>query len=162
MTTFTIDNENQIMAYLSAEDANSNPQAQQFTSAKELARLAAKWPATRLVELWNSLPGQKPVKKLADRKAAVARIWAAIQSVAPDNLVFGPAGFRDAATHRRWQQMAADGVVFKKSGTVPMNHNDRGNRGAGAALALLAEAHVALSDVLFAYDRCTCPLSATH
>jgi hypothetical protein len=94
MTTFTIDNENQIMAYLSAEDANSNPQAQQFTSAKELARLAAKWPATRLVELWNSLPGQKPVKKL-DRKAAVARIWAAIQSVAPD----GTAQAADTAPH---------------------------------------------------------------
>jgi Asp-tRNA(Asn)/Glu-tRNA(Gln) amidotransferase A subunit family amidase len=38
--------------------------------AKELAKLAAKWAATRLVELWNSLPGQKPVKKFADRKAA--------------------------------------------------------------------------------------------
>ena len=85
MTTFTIDNDNQIMAYGSAEDANGNAQAQQFTSAKELGKLAEKWPAARLVELWNSLPGQKPVKKLADRKAAVARIWAAIQSVAPDS-----------------------------------------------------------------------------
>src|SRR5215212_10174192 len=84
MTTFTIDTDNQIMAYGSAEDANTNPEAQQFTSAKQLARLAEKWPAARMVELWNSLPGQKPVKKLADRKAAVARIWAAIQSVAPD------------------------------------------------------------------------------
>src|SRR5689334_8040021 len=85
MTTFTIDNDNQIMAYGSAEDANSNAQAQQFTSAKQLGKLAEKWPAARLVELWNSLPGQKPVKKLADRKAAVARIWAAIQSVDPDS-----------------------------------------------------------------------------
>ena len=85
MTTFTIDNDNQIMAYGSAEDANANAQAQQFTGAKQLAKLAEKWPAARLVELWNSLPGQKPVKKLADRKAAVARIWAAIQSVAPDS-----------------------------------------------------------------------------
>lgn len=59
MTTFTIDNDNQIMAYGSAEDANGNPQAQQFTSAKQLAKLAEKWPANRLVELWNSLPGQK-------------------------------------------------------------------------------------------------------
>jgi Protein of unknown function (DUF3489) len=90
MTTFTIDSENQIMAYGSAEDANGNPQAQQFTSAKQLGKLAEKWPATRLVELWNSLPGQKPVKKLADRKAAVVRIWAAIQSVAPDSAAQAP------------------------------------------------------------------------
>jgi len=91
MTTFTIDNDNQIMAYGSPEDANGNPQAQQFTSAKQLGKLAEKWPAARLVELWNSLPGQKPVKKLADRKAAVARIWAAIQSVAPDSAAQVPA-----------------------------------------------------------------------
>ena len=91
MTTFTIDNENQIMAYGSAEEAKGNPEAQQFTSAKQLAKLAEKWPATRLVELWNSIPGQKPVKKLADRKAAIARIWAAIQSVAPDNAAQAPA-----------------------------------------------------------------------
>src|SRR5258705_3334165 len=79
------------MAYGSAEDANGNPQAQQFTSAKQLGKLAEKWPANRLVELWNSLPGKKPVKKLADRKAAVARIWAAIQSVAPDAGAQAPA-----------------------------------------------------------------------
>ena len=66
MTMFTIDNDNQIMAYGSPEDANGNPQAQQFTSAKQLGKLAETWPAARLIELWNSLPGQKPVKKLAD------------------------------------------------------------------------------------------------
>jgi len=92
MTTFTIDNDNQIMGYRSAEDAKSNPQAQQFTSAKQLVKLAEKWPAARLVELWNALPGQKPVKKLSDRKAAVARIWAAIQSVAPDSQSMPTAG----------------------------------------------------------------------
>src|SRR5258705_13635866 len=79
------------MAYGSAEDANGNPQAQQFTSAKQLGKLAEKWRAAGLVELWNSLPAQKPVKKLADRKAAVARIWAAIQSVAPDSAAQAPA-----------------------------------------------------------------------
>ena len=45
MTTFTIDNDNQIMAYGSAEEANANPQAQQFTSAKQLGKLAETWPA---------------------------------------------------------------------------------------------------------------------
>jgi len=53
MTTFTIDHHNQIMAYLSAEHASRNAQAEQFTSAKQLGKLTEKWPPTRLVELWN-------------------------------------------------------------------------------------------------------------
>jgi len=61
MTTFTIDHHNQIMAYLSAEHASGNAQAEQFTSAKQLGKLTEKWTPTRLVELCNSLPGQKPV-----------------------------------------------------------------------------------------------------
>src|SRR5262249_22723268 len=35
----------------------------------------------RLVEVWNSIPGLTPVKKFKDRKAAVSRIWKAIQSL---------------------------------------------------------------------------------
>jgi uncharacterized protein DUF3489 len=84
MTTFTIDSENNITAHGSAAEAKSIPEAEQFSSAKELGRLAANWPGSRLVEVWNSLPGQKPVKKFTNRKAAVTRIWAAIQSVGPD------------------------------------------------------------------------------
>ena len=48
--------------------------------------MAAGWPAERLVEVWNSFAGVagfgadlKPVKKFENRKAAVARIWKAIQ-----------------------------------------------------------------------------------
>jgi hypothetical protein len=54
-------------------------------SEKELAKAAAEWPASRLVELWNSFAGVapftdcKPVKKFENRDKAVARIWAAIQ-----------------------------------------------------------------------------------
>jgi hypothetical protein len=52
---------------------------------KELVKAAAEWPASRLVELWNSFAGVapftdcKPVKKFENRDKAVARIWAAIQ-----------------------------------------------------------------------------------
>ena len=84
MPTFTINSENNITAHGSAAEAKSIPEAEQFSSAKELGRLAANWPGSRLVEVWNSLPGQKSVKKFTNRKAAVTRIWAAIQSVAPD------------------------------------------------------------------------------
>jgi len=60
-----------------------------FTSQKELARRTAKWPITRFADNWNSFAGVvpfdelKPVNKFTDRKAAVARIWKAIQRLAP-------------------------------------------------------------------------------
>jgi hypothetical protein len=39
----------------------------------------------RLVEIWNSLPGVKPLTKFTSRKVATERIWKAIQSLgAPD------------------------------------------------------------------------------
>lgn len=52
-----------------------------FRSERDLARLAASWPALRLVEIWNRLPGSKPVRKFTDRTKAVRRIWKAIQSL---------------------------------------------------------------------------------
>jgi hypothetical protein len=54
-------------------------------SEKELNNAAAEWPASRLVELWNSFAGttrftdSKPVKKFENRDKAVTRIWATIQ-----------------------------------------------------------------------------------
>ena len=85
MNTFTINSENNITVHVSHEDANNVADAEQFSNAKELGRLAANWPAARLVEIWNSLPGQKPVKKFKDRKGAVGRIWAAVsKSLTPD------------------------------------------------------------------------------
>jgi hypothetical protein len=46
-----------------------------------LAKLAAHWPAARIIEIWNSLPGGSPIKKLTDRKTTVSRIWKAIQNL---------------------------------------------------------------------------------
>jgi hypothetical protein len=83
MTTFAIDTDNTITAYLAGE-AIPEDQAR-FASEKELAKLAANWPAERLVEIWNSFAGVapfddlKPLKKFTDRKTAVARLWKAIQ-----------------------------------------------------------------------------------
>ena len=57
---------------------------------KELAKLAAEWPGSRLAEIWKSFAGVapftelNPVKKFTDRKSAVARIWAAVQRLSPD------------------------------------------------------------------------------
>jgi hypothetical protein len=87
MTTFAIDSDNTITAYLAGE-AIPEDQAR-FASERELAKLAANWPAERLVEIWNNFAGVppfgdlRPVKKFTDRKTAVARIWKAVQVLTP-------------------------------------------------------------------------------
>lgn len=43
--------------------------------------MAAAWPASRLVEIWNSIPGVNAVTKFTSRKIATERIWKAIQSL---------------------------------------------------------------------------------
>ena len=91
MTTFTIDADNNITAYAAPEQAQDALAlgAQIFTSQKDLAKLAADWPTSRLVETWNGFAGMpgfddlKPVKKFTDRPTAVNRIWQAIQKLAP-------------------------------------------------------------------------------
>jgi hypothetical protein len=79
--TFTIDTENNITAFATKQEAG---EGESFSTQDELAGLAANWPATRLVEIWNSVPGLTPVKKFTNRKSAVARIWKAIQSLNGD------------------------------------------------------------------------------
>ena len=82
MKTFTIENEtNNISAHPTAKDAKCIAGAQHFATAVALTGLADKWPPERLVAIWNSLPGSTPIKKFKDRKAAVTRIWQAIQSL---------------------------------------------------------------------------------
>src|SRR5580692_11065044 len=92
MSTFTIDSANNIAVFASQDEATAAKinSAEYFGSARELHKLAGSWPATRLVEVWNSFAGVapftnlKPVKKFTDRKAAVARIWEAIQRLVPN------------------------------------------------------------------------------
>ena len=83
MTTFIINAENNIAALTAAEVAAGLPEgATAFASEKELQRLAAGWPAERLVEIWNGIPGVKAVTRFTNRKAGVARVWNAIQGLA--------------------------------------------------------------------------------
>jgi Protein of unknown function (DUF3489) len=88
MSTFTIDSDNNITAF-PGPPAGAD-ESQSFSTAKELAKLTAGWPASRLVDTWNSFAGVtpfdglKPVKKFTSRKAAVTRIWQAIQRLSPD------------------------------------------------------------------------------
>jgi hypothetical protein len=87
MTTFTIDTDNNITAHAAAPAAQDNLAV--FASQKELAKVTAEWPISRLVETWNSFAGAppfgdlKPVKKFENRAKATARIWAAIKKLQP-------------------------------------------------------------------------------
>ncbi|HXG49253.1 MAG TPA: DUF3489 domain-containing protein [Methylomirabilota bacterium] len=87
MTTFAIDTDNTITAYPAGEAIPEDHA--RFSTEKELSKLAANWPAERLVEIWNGFAGVppfgdlKPVKKFTDRKTAVTRIWKAVQALTP-------------------------------------------------------------------------------
>jgi hypothetical protein len=83
MKTFTIDAENDITAFATPDLAAASVAAgaQAFGNQQELAELAASWPAGRLIEVWNSLPGVKPVKGFKTGNGAVGKIWNRIQSL---------------------------------------------------------------------------------
>ena len=76
MKSFSIDRDNHTAAF-----AGSKQPENAFHSEAELYKLTAEWPVSRLVEIWNSIPGFAAVKKFKDRKTAVARIWKAIQNL---------------------------------------------------------------------------------
>ncbi len=83
--TYTIDPNNILKAHATREAAGLVENARAFASAKEFEALTKDWPASQLVQLWNSLAGTppfeelKPVTKFKDRKTATTRIWTAIQ-----------------------------------------------------------------------------------
>jgi hypothetical protein len=79
MTTFTIDDDNNITAHPSKKAARDTG-AGVFASEEQFADLIGP-DNKRLVEIWNSLPGVKPVAKFANRKVATERIWKAIQGL---------------------------------------------------------------------------------
>ena len=101
MKTYTIDKENSITAFASKQEAG---EGETFSSQQELASLVAEWPADRLIEVWNGIPGLTPVKKFTDRKSAVSRIWKAIQSLdggATEAARSGPTSRRQAGKRAR-------------------------------------------------------------
>ena len=83
MTTFTIDSENNISAFATPEEAAAMAATpfDTFGNQKELVSLVGQWPAERLVAIWNSLPGAKPVKSFKTAKVAAGRIWEQVQSL---------------------------------------------------------------------------------
>ena len=84
MATFTINEDNNITVYATSEEAAQagDSTAISFDSQTALAKAAADWPLSRLVDIYNSIPGNAEVNKFQDRKKAVARVWKAIQPLA--------------------------------------------------------------------------------
>ena len=80
MKSFNIDAENNITAFALSKEAEAAG-GDTFRSEAELHKLAAGWPASRLTEIWNSIPGFTRIKKFTDRKTAIARIWKVIQNL---------------------------------------------------------------------------------
>ena len=80
-TTFSIDTQNNVARHDPGFEIPDGSAV--FSSEAELATLAESWPATRLVHIWNALPGVRPVRKVTDRKTAIRRIWAALHVATP-------------------------------------------------------------------------------
>ena len=78
------DRENNITVFASSKDIEATGGEREiFSSPEDLAAFADYWSGTRLVEIWNGLPGVEPVQRFTSRKVAVARIWKAIQQLKP-------------------------------------------------------------------------------
>jgi hypothetical protein len=82
MKAFTIDADTNITFHGSAKAAPKTEGIETFTSEKALGELAVAWPASRLIDIFNSLTGVTPVKKFTSRTLGIARIWKEIQKLA--------------------------------------------------------------------------------
>jgi hypothetical protein len=83
---FTIHPDHGVKASTHKGEHPSKDGSVQVSSESELGRLAAQWPAKRLVEIWNKLPNVNAVTRFTDRRTAVRRIWAKVQELEPQQL----------------------------------------------------------------------------
>src|SRR5947199_9193723 len=82
--TFTIDVENNITVLASSQHIEERQEGiETFSTPHELAALAAKWPGSRLIEIWNGLPGVEAVERFTSRKVGATRSWKAIENLQP-------------------------------------------------------------------------------
>ena len=112
MKTFHVDAENRILA-LEGPGQEGVDENSYFTSGEELAKLTAPWPMTRLLAIWNGLPGVSAVRRFTSRAAAVQRIWKAVQRLEP------PKVGRDTGSEADREKTAAD-MVGRKGQLIGM------------------------------------------
>jgi hypothetical protein len=81
MQRFLITSENQMVTI---SNTGATPEGgTAFDSEQQLAEVTSDWPASRLVEIWNGLPGVTAIRKFKDRATALSRIWKQAQSLPP-------------------------------------------------------------------------------
>src|ERR1019366_2432514 len=115
MKHFTIDTENNITIHASRKAARDTG-AGVFSTEVQLADLIGP-DNKRLLEIWSSLPGVKPVTKFENRKKATERIWRAIQSLG------GPAGAEPAPAPEAAAKIAAAEPVAQPPQPEPAPQN---------------------------------------
>jgi len=119
MPVFTIDKYDNITVFASSRQIERSREGIEiFSSLQELAVLAESWPAARLTEIWNSLPGVVPVKRFAGRRIAVGRIWNAIQSLKPASNVRAPSEASGKSSARKKAGARTRPVKRKNSKTA--------------------------------------------
>ena len=116
MRVYTIDPDDNITVFASPEQIGELQEgAGSFATEEELARLAGGWSGSRLVEVWNSLPGFPPVKKFADRKRGVRRIWKAIQGLGPGGMTTSATGRSERSTKKASVNRSRNGARKTKT-----------------------------------------------
>ena len=120
--TFVVDSADCARAFALREAARKCRDGTSFATEKEFASASTDWPMSRLVAIWNKLPGAKPVSKFKDRSTALRRIWAAISALEPETrtkveLVIGllsqPAGatLKEIMAATGWQAHSVRGFI---------------------------------------------------
>ena len=137
MTTFTINDENNIVAFASPEEAAAatTTPLDSFSSQQELAELAAAWPAERFVAIWNSMAGVIPVKKFKNAKTAIRRIWERIQGLGEAAKPAAEPEKPKAATKAEGRAQGAKGAPSKGRSTKKATSAKSAPKGKKAAKA---------------------------
>ena len=152
MLTFTINEQNQIVAYATPAEAAAAASGETFSSQAELATLAAQWPAERLLAIWNTLPGVAPIKKMKQPARVMARIWKRIQGLLatamPPPAPADTAGPRTAsATKRQRKGKAASGKPTRSRRQVPAMAPRQGSKAAQVLTLLRRKNGVSLAEI---------------
>ena len=152
MKVFTIDRDNNIAVYASADELPTGAEIQSFSSEKELGKLLEMLNSDELVQIWNSFAGVTPfddlksLKKFTDRKTAVARIWKAVQRldapVAPQAAQDAPKGKRASkkASPPKKAARAKQAAKESREGSKKAQVVELLRRAGGATLAEIMEA----------------------
>ena len=79
---FRLDQDNSIHVEYSDGSQPKKP-GRQFASEEKWAHIASEFLVSRLVAIWNGLPGVDPGRRFTSREIAASRIWKALQKLEP-------------------------------------------------------------------------------